>query len=268
MSENEIDLHINPEKLKRIIEAALMAAGRPLPLDKLIQLFDDEHRPSANKLRNALAAINDECQYRGVELVEVASGFRFQAKQKYAHWVARLWEEKPAKYSRAMLETLSLIAYRQPITRGEIEEVRGVSVSSNIVKTLIERDWIRIVGHRDVPGRPALLATTKSFLDYFNLKSLDALPALSELKDLSTLNKEFQFDTDDESSDNKTDEHSQDSLGSEPEESLTEEGNGVSDAANNDQDKAEGIIDSEVLKAPETLEIAEQVLKNNDLSEE
>jgi segregation and condensation protein B len=209
MSENETELHLNPEKLKRIIEAALMAAGRPLPLDKLIQLFDDEHRPSANKMRNALEAIKDECQYRGVELVEVASGFRFQAKQKYAHWVARLWEEKPAKYSRAMLETLSLIAYRQPITRGEIEEVRGVSVSSNIVKTLIERDWIRIVGHRDVPGRPALLATTKSFLDYFNLKSLDALPALSELKDLSTLNKEFQFDTDDNSNTEKASDSAQ-----------------------------------------------------------
>ncbi|MEL7044209.1 MAG: SMC-Scp complex subunit ScpB, partial [Pseudomonadota bacterium] len=142
----------------------------------------------------ALAAVNERCEGRGFELVEVASGFRFQVREQYGTWVGRLWHESPQKYSRALLETLALIAYRQPITRGEIEEIRGVAVSTNIIRTLHERDWIRVVGHRDVPGRPAMYATTRQFLDYFSLKSLDQLPALADIRDLETLNAELGFE--------------------------------------------------------------------------
>lgn len=173
--------------LVQIIEAALMAAGEPLPVQRLAQLFDELERPANEDIRAALAEVAERCEGHGFELVEVASGWRFQVRQNLATWVARLWQERPQRYSRALLETLSLIAYRQPITRGEIEEIRGVAVSSNIVKTLQERDWIRVVGHRDVPGRPAMYATTKQFLDYFNLKSLEDLPPLAEIKELDNL---------------------------------------------------------------------------------
>ncbi|HBO14018.1 MAG TPA: SMC-Scp complex subunit ScpB, partial [Halieaceae bacterium] len=149
--------------------------------------------PPKEDIRAALEEVAARCEDRGFELREVASGFRFQVRQNLGPWVARLWHERPPKYSRALLETLALIAYRQPITRGEIEEIRGVAVSSNIIKTLHEREWIRVVGHRDVPGRPAMYATTRQFLDYFNLKSLDQLPALAEIRDLETLNAELGF---------------------------------------------------------------------------
>lgn len=171
-------------KVKVIVEGLLLAAGRPLSLDQIMQVFAEEERPDRKELMSVMDAINEDCSNRGFELVEVASGYRFQVKQELGEWVAKLWEEKPPRYTRALLETLSLIAYRQPITRGDIEEIRGVAVSSTIVRTLLDREWIRVVGHRDVPGRPAMFATTKQFLDYFSLKSLQELPPLSEIKDL------------------------------------------------------------------------------------
>ena len=179
--------------LVQIIEGALLAAGKPLSVAQVAELFEEHERPENAAIREALKEIAERCEERGFELVEVASGFRFQVRQALSPWVARLWHERPAKYSRALLETLALIAYRQPITRGEIEEIRGVAVSSNIIKTLHEREWIRVVGHRDVPGRPAMYATTRQFLDYFNLKNLDQLPALAEIRDLDTLNAELGF---------------------------------------------------------------------------
>ncbi|WP_018625543.1 SMC-Scp complex subunit ScpB [Kangiella aquimarina] len=189
---------MNQEKIVRIIEASLLAAGSSLSKDKIMELFAEDEKIKPEQIKKALEQLQQEAEGRGIELVEVASGYRYQARQEYAEWIARLWEERPARYSRALLETLSLIAYRQPTTRSDIEQVRGVSVSSSIIKTLLEREWIRVVGHRDVPGKPALYATTKSFLDYFNLKSLDELPSLSELKDLDNLNPELKFDGDDE----------------------------------------------------------------------
>ncbi len=179
--------------LIQILEGALLAAGKPLTVAQLEDLFEDQARPGKEAIKAALAEIAGRCEDRGFELTEVASGFRFQVRQSLSPWVARLWHERPQKYSRALLETLALIAYRQPITRGEIEEIRGVAVSSNIIKTLHEREWIRVVGHRDVPGRPAMYATTRQFLDYFSLKSLDQLPALAEIRDLETLNAELGF---------------------------------------------------------------------------
>ncbi len=186
-------MSLNTEKTKNIVEAALLAAGQPLSVDRLLTLFLDEYQPSRDELRTALATLAEECEGRGVELVEVNSGFRYQARQDYAPWVARLWEEKPARYSRALLETLALVAYRQPVTRGEIEDIRGVSVSSNIMKTLQERDWVKVVGHRDVPGKPAMYATTRQFLDYFSLKGLGDLPTLAEIRDIDSINAELDL---------------------------------------------------------------------------
>jgi segregation and condensation protein B len=179
-------------ELKNILEAALMVAEKPLAIENLQELFDDSERPAKNTLKTLIDTLQNECANRGVELKEVASGYRYQARQKYAQWVARLWEEKPQRYSRALLETLSLISYRQPITRGDIEEIRGVAVSSSIIRTLIERQWIRVVGHRDVPGRPSIYATTRQFLDYFNLSSLEQLPPLSEIRDLEAISREIE----------------------------------------------------------------------------
>ncbi len=168
--------------LKQIVEAALVAAGGPLTLDRLLALFLDDERPSRAELLAAIVALQEDYAERGLEIVEVAGGWRTQVRASIAPWVARLWDERPPRYSRALLETLSLIAYRQPITRGEIEDIRGVAVSTQIVKTLTEREWIRVVGHRDVPGRPALFATTRKFLDYFGLRSLNELPTLAEIR--------------------------------------------------------------------------------------
>ena len=179
--------------LVQIIEGALLAAGRPMTVAQLAELFEEHERPENASIREALEEVAARCEGRGFEILEVAGGFRYQVRQSLSPWVARLWHERPQKYSRALLETLSLMAYRQPITRGEIEEIRGVAVSTNIIKTLHEREWIRVVGHRDVPGRPAMYATTRHFLDYFNLKSLDQLPALAEIRDLDTLNAELGF---------------------------------------------------------------------------
>ena len=171
--------------LERILEAALQAAGKPLTLERLRELFEEDAAPSLDQLRQALARLAEECAGRSVELREVASGWRLQVRDEFAPWVGRLWEERPARYSRALLETLSLIAYRQSITRGHIEDVRGVAVSSQIIRTLLEREWVRVVGHREVPGRPAMYATTRQFLDYFNLRSLAELPPLAQLREPS-----------------------------------------------------------------------------------
>jgi len=168
------------EKLKLIIEAAILAAGEPVSLERLRDLFDEAERPDKEQMRAALESIHAECELRGIELKEIATGFCFQAKTEFAPWVKRLWAERVPRYSRALWETLALIAYRQPITRAEIEDVRGVVVSSNIIKTLLENEWIQIVGQREVPGRPSLYATTKQFLDHFNLKNLEELPVLME----------------------------------------------------------------------------------------
>ena len=172
------------ELLKSIIEAALLAASQPLNVQHLGELFVEEDQVDHAQICAALEALAQDCAGRGVELLEVASGFRYQVRQNIHPWISRMWTEKPSRYSRALLETLALIAYRQPITRPEIEQIRGVVVSSNIIKTLEEREWIRVVGYRDVPGKPALFGTTRAFLDYFNLKALDELPPLSEIRDM------------------------------------------------------------------------------------
>ena len=174
----------DPKELASLLEAWLLASGRPLSLERLGELFEAAERPEPAQLRKALEVLRKSCAGRAYELKEVASGYRLQIREKFSPWVGRLWEERPQRYSRAMLETLALIAYRQPITRGEIEDVRGVAVNSQIIKTLQERDWIRVVGYRDVPGKPAMFATTRVFLDYFNLKSLEQLPPLAELREL------------------------------------------------------------------------------------
>lgn len=205
------------EKLARVLEALIISADGPLSLDRMVKIMaEHEAAPDKRSLRKAVEVLQDECAARSIELKEVASGYRYQVRQDYSFWVSRLWEEKAPRYSRAMLETLSLIAYRQPITRGDIEDVRGVAVSSYIVKTLMERDWIQVIGHREVPGRPALYATTRGFLDYFNLKSLEELPSLKELQNLESLHPELRLvDPDTES----------------------EQDNGVSIAEANDEEK-------------------------------
>ena len=179
-------------KLQAIVEAALLAAGKPLSVDQLRDLFAEDERPARQVMEHVLVMLENACEGRGFELKHVASGYRLQVREAYAPWVGRLYEEKPQRYSRALLETLALIAYRQPITRGEIEDIRGVTVSSNIIRTLLEREWVRVVGHRDVPGRPAMYATSKLFLDYFNLTGLDQLPPLSEIRDLEEIGREIE----------------------------------------------------------------------------
>jgi len=178
---------MNDQYVKNVIEAALLAAGRPLTMDELVSVFDERDGSNAEEVRGAIAALRADYETRGLELLEVASGYRIQIRAAVAQPVSRLWQERPAKYSRALLETLALVAYRQPITRGEIEQIRGVAVNPNIIKTLLERSWIRVVGHRDVPGKPELLGTTREFLDYFSLKKLDDLPTLTQLKELEDL---------------------------------------------------------------------------------
>jgi len=184
MSEGQV---LTEEKIGQIIEAALLAAEGPLTVENLFKLFADGELAEENgrkQIRDVLAALEEACGDRGVELIHVASGFRYQAKQELSAWVSRLWEEKPPRYTRALLETLALVAYKQPVTRGDIEQIRGVGVSQNIMRTLLERDWIRVVGQREAPGRPSLYGTTKTFLDYFNLNNLDQLPPLEEIRAL------------------------------------------------------------------------------------
>jgi len=174
--------------VRNVIEAALLAAGTPLPVAELTRLFEDSARPSPHQVRAALAALAAEYSGRGIELKETASGFRIQVRRELAAEISRLWPERTARYSRALLEPLALIAYRQPITRAEIEAVRGVAVNPNIIRTVIERNWVRVVGHRNVPGHPELLGTTREFLDYFGLQSLDELPPLAEVKAMGDVN--------------------------------------------------------------------------------
>jgi segregation and condensation protein B len=182
----------NLRKIQAITEAALLAAGKPMSLEPLRDLLTEYARPARQVMEHVLVLLESACEGRGFELKKVASGYRLQVREEYAPWVSRMFEEKPQRYSRALLETLALIAYRQPITRGEIEDIRGVTVSSNIIRTLLEREWVKVVGHRDVPGRPAMYATTRQFLDYFNLSGLDQLPPLSEVRDLEEIGREIE----------------------------------------------------------------------------
>ena len=184
---------MNGNSLTQVVEAILLAAGRPVKIEQMRELFDEHERPSEDDLRSALEELGRDCTERAVELCEVASGWRMQIRPRHSDVVSRLWQERPARYSRALLETLALIAYRQPITRGEIEAIRGVAVSSSIMRTLQERNWIRIVGHREVPGRPELLGTTREFLDYFGLRKLDDLPTLAELRDLDDMKVQLEL---------------------------------------------------------------------------
>lgn len=184
---------MNEQDLKYIVEATLLAAGRPVPLQQLLELFDERERPTPEAMRAAIDLLVADYEPRGIELVEVASGWRVQVRQRCIDVVSRLWQERASRYSRALLETLALIAYRQPITRSEIEEIRGVSISSTIMRTIQERNWIRVVGHREVPGHPELLGTTREFLDYFGLKSLDQLPTLAELRDLENIGVQLEL---------------------------------------------------------------------------
>lgn len=172
----------DPVELAKLLEALLLAHNQPLTIERIVALFEEDEKLTTNQIKAALTVLAESCQGRTYELKEVASGYRLQVHSSFSPWVSRLWEEKPQRYSRALLETLALVAYRQPVTRGEIEDIRGVAVNSQIIKTLQERDWIRVVGYKDVPGKPAMLATTKAFLDYFNLKSLEELPTLSSIK--------------------------------------------------------------------------------------
>ncbi|WP_299584446.1 SMC-Scp complex subunit ScpB [uncultured Microbulbifer sp.] len=236
---------IAPELLRRLLEGALLASAQPLSEDKLLSLLDEEDRPSISTLRDTLGEIAQSCDGRGFELKKVASGWRFQVPEDLAPWVNRLWEEKAQRYSRATLETLAIVAYRQPVTRGDIEEIRGVAVSSQIVRTLLDRGWIKVVGHRDVPGKPSLYATTRDFLDYFNLASLDELPTLAEVRDIESLNKILEAE------------------GLSPEEvpaALTEEGEdppGDTGLAGGDQSTAEA---EEVVSSEESIDAAEDAL--------
>ena len=186
---------MDPDKLRSILEALFGAADKPLSVNQLFELFTgDIEQPGKDEIRKAIHELQEKYRSGGMELKQVASGFRLQVRPEFETWVARLWEQKPPRYSRALFETLALIAYRQPITRGEIEDIRGVSVSSNIIKTLQEREWVKPLGHKEVPGRPTLYGTTRAFLDYFNLKSLNELPTLAEIRDLDQFNPEFEFD--------------------------------------------------------------------------
>ncbi len=200
---------MNEDELKKILQAVIYAADEPMSLNRLVSLFSEEGHPGRDAIKTAISQLQEETADHSIELKQVGSGYRYQVRQKYAEWVSKLWEERPARYSRASLETLALMAYRQPVTRAEIEEVRGVSVSSNIIKAFIERDWIKIVGHRDVPGKPALYATTKGFLDYFNLGSLEDLPSLAEIRDIDSINEKLELSLPGENTEMVIDEENQ-----------------------------------------------------------
>ncbi len=256
-------------RLKNILEAILLAADRTLTVIHLESLFElDEERPTRDEIRQALHEMADDYETRGYELKQVASGFRLQVRQEYSTWVGRLWEERPARYTRALLETMALIAYRQPITRGEIEEVRGVSVSSNIIKTLLERDWIKVLGHKDVPGKPTLYGTTKEFLDYFNLKTLDQLPTLAEIKDLDSIHPELGLDEDlaDESADENPDTENVVPADVSSEDDVNEN-NGESLAEDVALDQDDSVADSAVEEVVEANE-AEEVLSEDTSSDD
>jgi segregation and condensation protein B len=227
------------EYLKRVVEGALLAAGNPLNLNQLNSLFPADEQPGHGPLREALAALDAELEGRAVELKEVGSGYRIQIRSSLMPVISQLWTEKPPKYSRALLETLAIIAYRQPITRGEIEQIRGVSVSSNILRTLQERDWIKVIGHRDVPGRPELLGTTRAFLDYFNLKSLDELPTLAEIKDIDNLEPELELRHPSAEDGNTNDSESHEQEDSTPEDGEAQSGLDAGPEADHHDEEAE-----------------------------
>lgn len=187
---NNLDFD-DTQQFAKVLEALLLAAAKPLSVESIAEVFDEDTRPNVHQIKAAIGQLSADISVRSYQISEVASGFRLQVRTEYSAWVGRLWEERPQRYSRAMLETLALIAYRQPITRGEIEDVRGVAVNTSIIKTLLEREWIRVVGYKDVPGKPAMLATTKTFLDYFNLRGLDQLPSLTELQELQPTTDEL-----------------------------------------------------------------------------
>lgn len=181
------------DQIKYVVEAALLAAGRPLSLEQIRALFGDAHPPAKTDIREAVDALQSDYEHRGITLNEVASGFRIEVRGTMAPWLAGLWEERPPRYSRALMETLAIIAYRQPVTRGDVEEIRGVAVTTNIIRTLLERNWIKVVGYRDVPGKPAMYGTTREFLDYFGLKQLEDLPPLAEIRDLDKMTAQLDF---------------------------------------------------------------------------
>ena len=241
---------MSQEKIKNIVEAAIMVANQPLSINHLLNLFVEGEELQAERadIKAALEQLQTEFDDRGIEIVEVASGFRVQARNDYALWINRLFEERPPRYSRALLETLAIIAYRQPITRAEIEDIRGVSVSSSIVKTLQEREWVKVVGHRDVPGKPALLATTKSFLDYFNLKKLSDLPALADIKDFDSINPdlfEALEETDKEQDQEQTQTSDNDADFAEIETEAKDQEEGVAEEVDVEADTVEMIAESE-----------------------
>ena len=238
---------MNDSYIRNVIEAALLAAGGPLPVAELLRLFDEAVRPGPQAVRAVLESLGAEYAGRGIELKETASGFRIQVRRELAVEISRLWPERAARYSRALLETLALIAYRQPITRAEIEAVRGVTVNPNIVRTMLERDWVRVVGHRDVPGHPELLGTTREFLDYFGLKSLDELPPLAELRAMGDLNLQLALAEDAASTPQPA--------GSPELPGLPEaEGSGVEEPLDDDELSAEGGTSAELVAAPRDLE--------------
>lgn len=211
------------DMVRNIVEGALLAAGEPVSFERLLALFEEDEGVGRAELKAALEALEAAMEGRGLELKEVGSGWRIQVREDLAPWISRLWEQRAPRYTRALLETLAVIAYQQPVTRSDIEQVRGVSVSSNIVKTLLERDWIRILGHRDVPGRPALYGTTRAFLDYFNLRALDELPPLAEIRDLDKINQEFGFESMADEADDEAEaavEEKSDETGDEPREDI------------------------------------------------
>ena len=234
-----------PEKLKNIIEAALLAAGGPLSLDMMLTLFLDDEQPEKKELREVLDQLKQDYEGRGIEVVEVGSGWRIQVVEEVSMWVSRLWTERAPRYSRALMETLALIAYRQPITRGDIEDIRGVSVSTNIIKTLLEREWVRVVGTRDVPGKPSLYGTTREFLDYFNLKTLDELPPLAEIRDLDEINRSLDL--------NDTDKASDDNVPTDAPADETEVSDSVEDQSH-DRDEEDVAIDEQLAGDDERIE--------------
>ena len=243
--------------LKSILEGVLMAADEPLSLATLAAVFSDDERPSNAEIGTALSALQDDYAERGIELREVASGFRIQVREDVNTWVSRLWEERPQRYSRALLETLALIAYRQPITRGDIEEVRGVSVRSSIIRTLQEREWIRVVGHRDVPGKPALFGTTKAFLDYFGLSSLDDLPSLAEIKDMENLEPELDLEGG-SVADEDASEVDEPAAAEDPERASDDADNEVDEGSRTEpEDDLEDDLDDDLDEAPEKEDFGE-----------
>ena len=236
---------MDDKQLKYIIEAALLAAGRPLNLDRLQGLFGDDDPPERQEIRAAIKELQSDYEGRGIAVKEVASGFRIQVESSMSHWLEKLWEERPPRYSRALLETLAIIAYRQPATRGEIEDIRGVTVTTNIVRTLLERGWIRVVGHRDVPGKPAMFGTTKEFLDYFDLKKLDDLPPLSELQDIDKMN--IQLDLPDDWPDQEASQSAVDEIDYSDDEDFA------------DQDNVASIEDARAATSAPTTAVADEI---------